>query len=102
MAWSTSNRRLELPSNWHSLRKRILTRDNYQCTHTSDGVRCGNRATDVDHVKPGNDHRDTNLTSLCSDHHRVKSSREGKAAAMKKRREINARYRRTEKHPGLL
>lgn len=64
--------------------------------------RCLEPATDVDHVKPGDDHSIANLQSLCDTHHKGKSSAEGNAALWKKRREVNARFRRTEEHPGLL
>ncbi|MEU0344227.1 hypothetical protein ABZ092_36135 [Streptomyces bobili] len=43
-----------------------------------------------------------NLRSLCSYHHKVKSSREGAAAKNAKRRAIEKKFRRTEQHPGLL
>jgi 5-methylcytosine-specific restriction protein A len=43
-----------------------------------------------------------NLRSLCSWHHRQKSSREGAAAAHARRRAIEQRFRRDEAHPGLM
>ncbi|MFG2923896.1 hypothetical protein ACGFYA_20600 [Streptomyces sp. NPDC048305] len=43
-----------------------------------------------------------NLRSLCSYHHRIKSSQEGAAAKNAKRRAIEKKFRRTEQHPGLL
>ncbi|MFJ6183754.1 hypothetical protein [Streptomyces sp. NPDC092295] len=43
-----------------------------------------------------------NLRSLCSYHHRIKSSQEGAAAANAKRRAIAKRFQLTEQHPGLL
>jgi len=36
-----------------------------------------NRATDVDHIIPGDNHDEWNLTSLCSWHHLRKSSADG-------------------------
>ncbi|MEU9795051.1 hypothetical protein AB0E27_31450 [Streptomyces sparsogenes] len=56
----------------------------------------------MDHIRPGDDHSDSNLTSLCSYHHRIKSSREGAAAKHARRRKIAGRFKRTEQHPGLL
>ena len=66
------------------------------------GDLCGAYATDVDHIKNGDDHRDENLRSLCGQHHREKSSREGAEAANVKRRKIAQRFIRTEDHPVLL
>jgi 5-methylcytosine-specific restriction protein A len=43
-----------------------------------------------------------NLRSLCSWHHRQKSGAEGAAAKAAKRRAIEKKFRRTEKHPGLM
>nr|WP_026246949.1 hypothetical protein [Streptomyces sp. SID8354] len=103
MAWSTSSRRERLPANWAQIRRRVLYRDGHQCTARDQyGVRCAEHATDVDHIRPGDDHREANLTSLCGWHHRVKSSREGAAAKAAVRRRQNRRFRRTETHPGLL
>lgn len=102
MSWTTSDRRLRLPSNWLQIRLRVLRRDGRQCTaRDQHGVRCAEPATDVDHVRPGDDHREANLTSLCGWHHRVKSSREGGRARAAARRRHDAKFRRTETHPGL-
>ncbi|MCY0933643.1 hypothetical protein [Streptomyces sp. H34-S4] len=56
----------------------------------------------MDHIEPGDDHSLSNLRSLCSWHHKQKSSREGAAAYAAKRRAIQKKFRRTEQHPGLL
>jgi hypothetical protein len=56
----------------------------------------------VDHIRPGDDHSLSNLRSLCSYHHRIKSSQEGAAAKAAKQRAMNKRFRRDEQHPGLL
>lgn len=51
-----------LPPDWHDLRRSILARDGYLC------VKCRQRATTVDHIRPrahGGDHHDSNLQSLC-------------------------------------
>jgi 5-methylcytosine-specific restriction enzyme A len=59
-------------------------------------------ATDVDHIRPGDDHSESNLRSLCGFHHQKKSSHEGGAAMAAKRRDIEKKFRRQEAHPGLL
>ncbi|WSJ69057.1 HNH endonuclease [Kitasatospora sp. NBC_01302] len=103
MSWTTSDRRLRLPPNWPQIRRRVLARDGHRCTATDHyGVRCPEAATDVDHIRPGDDHREANLRSLCGWHHRVKSSREGAAAKAAARRRHDRRFRRAEDHPGLL
>lgn len=97
--WATSNRRTQLPNDWRQRRRQALTRDGHRCTWTDHGRRCPNPATDVDHRTPGNDHRLTNLQSLCADHHKRKTQAEAAAA----RQRIAARARRPpEPHPGLL
>jgi 5-methylcytosine-specific restriction protein A len=60
-------------------RPRILLRDGYQCQQCKreGSLRL---ATTVDHITrkaAGGDDSDSNLESLCSDHHRRKSGREG-------------------------
>lgn len=79
----------------------ILDRDGHRCTWTDDGVRCGERATDVDHIIPahkgGTDEPD-NLRSLCRWHHERKTAREANAARVK----IEPRRRPRESHPGLI
>ncbi|MFD8315878.1 HNH endonuclease [Kitasatospora purpeofusca] len=82
MSWTTSNRRDRLPADWPRIRKRILRRDGGRCTTVfSTGRRCLARATDVDHIVPGDDHTDDNLRSLCGWCHTTKSSSEGGTAA---------------------
>ena len=100
--WRGSNRLDRLPDNWKARRRRILIRDGYRCTWRHDGVRCEELATDVDHIRPGDDHGDANLRSLCDWHHQHKSSAEGGAARAAARRRVDHRFRRSEPHPGLL
>lgn len=101
--WEGSDRRSRLPKDWPKIRLRVLRRDEGQCTAlTQAGERCDSLASDVDHIRPGDDHSMENLRSLCSYHHKVKSSREGAAAKNAKRRAIEKKFRRTEQHPGLL
>ena len=90
-AWATSTRKYRLPRDWHKIRARILKLDGYRCCWVEAGQRCTARATDVDHVVRGDDHRDENLQSLCVPHHRRKTAAE-----------IPRAKRPPEKHPGLL
>ena len=102
MAWSTSNRRDQLPPGWGKIRARILQRDGHQCTHTryDTGARCSEVATEVDHIVPGNDHSDTNLRALCRYHHGQKSSREGAAGRARVYRP--SRRRPADDHPAAI
>ena len=86
--WKGSTRKARLPPDWPRRRAQVLARDNYRCF-------CGMPATDVDHVVPGDDHRLSNLRSLCRAHHLQKSSKEGVSARKHRRRP-------PEPHPGLL
>ena len=94
--WQNSNRRNELPREWHKLRAKVKKRDGDTC------VLCGRAGTDVDHIVPGDDHSLMNLRLLCSDCHLKKSAEEGGAAYRAKRRAIENKLRRTEQHPGIL
>lgn len=87
-AWNGSTRRSRLPANWTGLRRTILERDpvcrlRYDC--------CTLKSTDVDHVRPGDDHRLGNLQGVCNPCHLRKTATERPRAA-----------RATESHPGLL
>ena len=94
-----SARTVPLPKNWPALRRQTLKRDGYACTWMDNGARCGQPATDVDHVGDPADHSPDNLRSLCSPHHRKRSARQGGQAAQAKR---IPRKRPAEAHPGLL
>jgi hypothetical protein len=73
------------------------------CQHKlEDGTLCLDTATDVDHVRPGDDHSLSNLRSLCKMHHARKSAGEGGAAMQAKRRQQRKKLTRVEAHPGLL
>lgn len=101
--WTNSSRRDRLPSDWPRIRGRILRRDKKLCQwRMPDGDKCLAPATDVDHIRAGDDHRDNNLQSLCSMHHRRKSSSEGGTARGAARRKVAARFRRVEEHPGMM
>ncbi|TMZ63983.1 HNH endonuclease [Klebsiella pneumoniae] len=101
--WSGSDRRSRLPDDWNEIRRQVLVRDGYRCKNTfRSGRRCNRPASDCDHIRPGDDHSPRNLQALCEECHRRKSSREGAAAVNKKRQEIRAKYRRSDKHPGYV
>lgn len=101
--WKGSTRRDRLPADWPKIRSRVLKRDGKRCTHTDDdGERCPDIASDVDHIVPGDDHREANLRSLCEWHHLKKSGREGGNALAAKRRQNASKFKRVEKHPGLI
>ena len=102
MAWSTSDRRSELPRNWSKIRAAVLKRDAYKCQQKDEGRHCLNRATDVDHIVAGGPDSLANLQSLCRWHHSRKSATEGHVANAKKRADISQRFRRIESHPGAL
>jgi 5-methylcytosine-specific restriction endonuclease McrA len=94
MPWDTSARRQRLPADWYTeIRPTVL--DGRPCQiRWDDG--CQVVATEVDHIRPGDDHRMSNLQPACSWCHGKKSSAEGHAA----RRYFSSR-RRPERHPGL-
>ncbi len=101
--WVDSGRRHELPPKWAAIRRRILRRDEHRCTvRNVYDERCSEPATDVDHIRPGNDHSDSNLRSVCEWHHNRKSGREGAAARAANWRRNDRKYRRSETHPGLV
>ncbi|ASR77109.1 HNH endonuclease [Mycobacterium phage MyraDee] len=95
--WTSSNRSKDLPSDWEDRRSRVLRAAEWICEIGIDG--CLIKATDVDHIRRGNDHSIGNLRAACSWCHDRKSSAEGHA----RKRELRARRRRpTERHPGSL
>lgn len=96
--WASSNRRSELPPDWHKIRARILRRDGHRCTWIENGHSCGAPATDVDHVADPLDHSEANLRSLCDPHHKRKTQAEAQAA---RARLVALRRRPVDAHPGL-
>lgn len=82
-AWRNSTRGQRLPADWDKTRLRILIRDRHTCQLGYPG--CMHTATDVDHIRHGDDHHDRNLQAACNPCHRTKSSREGGRAAYAKR-----------------
>lgn len=99
MAWSTSNRRAELPADWRERRERVRRRAGGRCEWVSpSGVRCKRDGTDADHAGDRMDHDD--LQWLCPIHHKRKTAGEARSAKSAKRRK-GARVRRDER-PGAL
>lgn len=100
--WSNSDRRHRLPADWPKIRLKRLSMDRWLCQWKTDGRICGRRATDVDHVIPNDNHSINNLQSLCKWHHKRKSSSEGGYASAAQKRKNREKFKRVEKHPGLL
>lgn len=103
--WKGSQRRAELPPDWHITQPRILRRDHHACQHVraDTGRKCGARARDVDHIVPhhlGGGDEDANLQALCPHHHSKKSGQEGGIASGKARAKKAAGSKPL--HPGLL
>ncbi|QFG11612.1 HNH endonuclease [Mycobacterium phage BogosyJay] len=95
MSWADSDRRHNLPADWEQRRLQILVDADWRCEIKMAG--CTSVATDVDHIKRGNDHSYGNLRAACGWCHDRKSSAEGVA----RRRELKARRKRPpERHPG--
>lgn len=102
MTWDTSNRKQRLPSNWPALTQKIKKRDGHRCTTKlpKTGKRCPRtKGLQVDHIIPGDDHRESNLTTICEHHHGQKSSAEGHAA---RRARWSVPLRTEGEHPGAL
>lgn len=90
MSWE-SDRGRRLPRDWHRIRRLVLQNDGYRCRV------CGGRASEVDHIRRGDDHSLSNLRSLCKTCHGKKSSSEGNS----RQKELKAlRKRPVERHPG--
>lgn len=95
--WRDSTRRRRLPANWSAtVVRHVLARDAGIC------YLCGRPGADtVDHIEPGDDHRETNLAAVHDRNpphcHRYKSSLEGNAA--RRARRALARHP-GERHPG--
>lgn len=99
MAWEGSDRAQRLPKDWPRIRRRILIRDRRTCQINGPG--CLGRATEVDHIDPGDNHDPANLQAVCTTCHAHKSAREGGAASAAARA-ARPRLRPQPKHPGLL
>ncbi|MFB9529025.1 HNH endonuclease [Nonomuraea roseola] len=77
-SWDGWTRRHDLPSNWTTLRLRILRRDKWTC------YVCGNDANEVDHIERGSNHDPSNLAAICSRCHKAKTARESQEARRRK------------------
>lgn len=97
MSWYTSDRRGRLPHDWERIRTRALSRAAYQCQAVEHDPRCDGRATDVDHIRPGDDHSLDNLQALSDVCHRAKTARESIA---RNRARARMRLHPVEPHPG--
>ena len=101
MAWEGSDRSSRLPSDWPKIRQERLKKDGYRCVWKlpKTGARCPRGATEVDHIRPGDDHSMGNLRSLCEDHHKLKTAMDNRRA---KRKIKASRFRHAEEHPGRV
>lgn len=92
--WVGSTRRQRLPADWSTpggcCDQVLGAPDGRVCKLRYDG--CAGYATQVDHIKAGDDHSRGNLQSVCEHCHRIKSGREGAAARPRQ-------TRRVEQHP---
>lgn len=90
--WQGSTRRDRLPRDWRALCTATYTQYGHVC------YLCGEYASQIDHVIPGDDHELTNLRPICVRCHGRKSGREGGIA----RAVRYSRHRPEETHPGSL
>jgi 5-methylcytosine-specific restriction protein A len=101
-----SRRKTPLPPRWRHIRTKALQRDGYRCTWIlDDGTRCpyhnpNGTGLEVDHIADRNDHRLTNLRTLCGkttphNHHGHRTALQAVAAQPRRRRP-------PEPHPGVL
>ena len=64
MSWADSRRLEQLPPDWETNYRLPVLRDaNWLCEIEMAG--CMRVATDVDHIRRGNDHRRSNLRAAC-------------------------------------
>lgn len=106
--WAGSQRRDGLPSWWPVTVRRIIKRDPIcRCTGCPKcllwkpvGIRrqqCHRSSAEVDHIIPGDNHKDDNLRGICKPCHAHKSSGEGLAAREERKRPTGFF---TDPHPG--
>ena len=101
MPWESSDRRSRLPADWARRVSDVMKRDGGRCRAIlpRSKKRCPRKATDVDHIRPGDDHSLSNLQALCEEHHKRKTAAENRRAKAKIR---SSRYRAAEEHPGRV
>src|SRR6516225_655394 len=98
----TGRRSSPLPPNWGAIRLHILTRDWYcqwgsQSEDRAEPSQCMERAVEVDHIGPPDEHRLMFLRGLCKYHHSVRTGRQGAAGKL---RVMFTRKRPKDPHPG--
>lgn len=92
--WEGSDRKSRLPSNWATIRRKVLDRD-VVCQ-----ICLVRPATHCDHIEAKTDaHAEDRLQGVCEPCHLQKSSREGLAAQRANPRP--GRTRPQEPHPGM-
>ena len=100
MPWESSDRRDQLPSDWASIRREVFRRKGKRCVwRLPSGRQCPRPATDIDHIRGGDDHRISNLRPLCEHHHKKRTAQQA-IAARKGRYRIKRRP--VEDDPGAL
>ena len=101
--WHTSEHRSELPPNWSAIRRAVLERDKHRCRWMTKDGPCRAPATDVDHIRRGEDHALGNLRGLCGYHHAWKTARESAAERARARAKLLSPDHPGSrgKHPGL-
>lgn len=110
---SGSRRSSPLPPDWPQIRKLVLQRDRGVCLWgllpgetELDGIAPGEcliLAREVDHMGAAWDHDPSKLRSICSDHHKRRTSRQANAARSAKLALQNGHFRSrpSRRHPGL-
>lgn len=93
--WQNSNRKSRLPSNWRTIRAKVLARDPIcKICDTRPSTHCDHIVAKTD------DHAEDRLQGVCATCHGMKSSAEGNEAQRANPRP--GRQRPGERHPGLL
>ncbi len=94
-SWVGSNRRARLPVDWRSrIRPEVFARPRGRVCALRFAELCTVYATEVDHIRPGDDHSPANLQPVCRPCHLKKSADEAAA--------VRPRMRRPpETHPAL-
>ena len=99
--WANSQRRNQLPANWHKIRNQIRNRANNQCETTmADGTRCPNQGTDCHHTGHPNNHNPDALQWVCRGHHNIATTQQATTAAKQKKQATTAT--RKAAHPGRI